>query len=95
MPSVQIDIVRYTDDWQPGFVECRLTDAAGRDWTFEAKVPIVTDEYLDATSDYPRPGVIDCIVLSRSADTVRVVIDPMGDSIECEVPASAIVEDPA
>lgn len=93
MPSVRIEIVRYTDDWQPGFVECRITDAAGRVWSFEEKVPLVTDEYLDATSAYPRPGSIGCAVLSRSAGVVRIAVDPLGESFECEVPASAVIED--
>lgn len=93
MPSVRIDIVRYTDDWPPGFVECHLTDRSGRVWSFVEKVPIVNTEYLDAESGYPRPGLISCIVLGREGDIVRVGIDPVGDPFECEVPASVVVEE--
>jgi hypothetical protein len=95
MPVVQIDIVRYIDDWQPGFVECRLTDRWGRVWSFVEKVPVVTAEYLDAGSDYPCPGLIGCRVLDRAEDVVRIGIDPLSGSFDCEVLASAVFDDPA
>lgn len=68
MLAVRVEITRYTNDSNPGWVECRLTDAANKHWTFEEKVPIVTDEYLDAKSDYPRAGVIACKLVKRSRD---------------------------
>ena len=40
MASVRVEIVRYTSDHQPGFVECRLTAVDGRVWSFEEKVPV-------------------------------------------------------
>ena len=94
MASVRIDIVRHIDDWQPGFVECHLTDQSGHVWSFQEKVPVVTAEDLDADSRYPRPGLIGCTVLQREGDTVLVGIDPLGDPFECEVPVSDVVEDP-
>jgi hypothetical protein len=67
MNGVRVEILRYADDAQPGWVECRLTDAGGRAWHFIEKVPVVTTEPLDALSQYPRPGVIGCEVVERHA----------------------------
>ena len=89
--SVRVEIVRYTDDHQPGFVECRLTDVSGRVWSFEEKVPVVTDEYLDAGSRYPCVGSVGCAVLDRDGDTVRVGVDPLSDYFECRVPTAAVI----
>jgi hypothetical protein len=90
--SVYVEIVRYTDDHQPGWVECRLTDVAGRAWSFVEKVPVVSAEYLDAGSAYPRPGSVSCSVLGRDGDAVRVGVSAIGDYFECVVPPGAVVE---
>ncbi len=99
MPGVRVEIVRYTSDWQPGFVECRFMDLGGRVWSFEEKAPIVTDESLGENTEYPRPGVIGCVVLERSEVGARVSIDHLcegseifAESIECEVAASILVD---
>ncbi len=89
--SVRVEIVRYTDDHQPGFVECRLTDVTGRVWSFEEKVPVVTDDYLDAGSRYPCVGSVGCAVLGRDGDTVWVGVDPLSDYFECRVPTAAVM----
>jgi hypothetical protein len=65
---VSVQIVRFVDDWQPGWVEARLLDASGREWVFVDKVPIFSAETLDAESDYPRPGSISCEVLASRRD---------------------------
>jgi hypothetical protein len=65
MLGVVIEISRYVNDANPGWVECRLTDAHGREWLFVEKVPIVTNECLDSQVCYPRPGVIACHVVER------------------------------
>ena len=65
MLGVKVDIRRFVDDSQPGWVECVLTDAHGREWFFVEKVPVVSLELLDVNSDYPRPGVIACEVLEK------------------------------
>jgi hypothetical protein len=56
--SIQID--RFVDDHQPGFVECSLIDAHGTRHLFLEKVPVVTAEHLWSDSTYPSPGVIAC-----------------------------------
>jgi hypothetical protein len=63
--AVKVRITCFVDDSQPGWVECRLTDAQGREWTFLEKVPVVTTEDLDANSAYPRPGVIACQIVEQ------------------------------
>jgi hypothetical protein len=63
MLSVTVDIVRFVDRDQPGWVECVLHDARGVAWTFVEKVPIVTAEYLDESSAYPCHGTIACEVV--------------------------------
>jgi hypothetical protein len=65
MTTVPIEIVRFTRDWQPGFVAAELRDAYGNVHIFEDKVPIFYDGYLDAESSYPQPGVLCCQVVER------------------------------
>lgn len=62
--SIQID--RFVDDHQPGFVECSLVDAHGTKHLFLAKVPVVTAENLASDSAYPKQGVIACQIESES-----------------------------
>jgi len=52
MIGVRVELRWYVDDSQPGWVECRLTDAACREWTFVEKVPVVTAEPLDASKTW-------------------------------------------
>lgn len=66
MLGVRVEISRYTDDSQPGWVECRLVDALGHEHVFVEKVPVVTKAHLDAASSYPQAGVLACSVLGGS-----------------------------
>ena len=68
MSEVAVELVRYVDDAQPGWVEARLRDASDHEWVFVDKVPIFTEEALDADSSYPRPGVIVCEVIASWRD---------------------------
>jgi hypothetical protein len=63
MLGIKTMIVRFTNESQPGWVESAFVDAKGVLHSFEEKVPVVTAEDLDAHSEYPRPGVIGCIVI--------------------------------
>ena len=92
MANVPVEIVRSTDDRQPGWVECRLTDVDGRAWSFEEKVPIVTAEYLDADSSYPQAGSVCCSVRNRDGAAVRVGVDAASGHFECVVPTDAVIE---
>ena len=66
--AVKVTIIRYADHSQPGWVECKLTDAQGTEWSFIEKVPVVTRAELDMHSIYPQPGVIACRIIDRSLD---------------------------
>ena len=62
MPSLLVQIDRFVDEHQPGFVECSLVDASGKKHTFIEKSPIVSTEHLFFASEYPKPGLIACQV---------------------------------
>ena len=73
--ALRVTIERFTHDWFPGFVECSFVDATGRTHLFEEKVPVVSNEALDASSAYPRDGAIACHLLtSRSVADGREVV---------------------
>ena len=78
-PETRAEIRRYVDDDQPGWVECAFTDAHGREWLFIEKVPVVTVEFLNTASGYPRAGVIACEVI---AENDRVVVTMVGGRVE-------------
>lgn len=76
--GVLVTVTRFVDPDQPGWLECALTDAAGRAHFFIEKVPVVTEEDLDESSAYPRSATLACEVLDRRtlADgSERVTID--------------------
>jgi hypothetical protein len=65
MTGVRVDITRFVDDGQPGWVECKLVDTQGHAHYFIEKVPVVSLEDLEASSSYPRVGLIACEVIER------------------------------
>jgi hypothetical protein len=69
MLAVIVEITRIVD-WSsyPGCVECRLTDASGREWLFIEKIPIVTADHVVPDSCFPLPGVIACEVVATKRD---------------------------
>jgi hypothetical protein len=60
MPAVSVQIRRFVDDHQPGFVECVLVDAFGDTHTFVEKAPIVSAESLFKASTFPCHGEVQC-----------------------------------
>jgi hypothetical protein len=62
MPVLAVEIVRFVDEHFPGFVDCLLVDALGKEHHFREKVPVVSAEPLDGHSGYPRPGAVRCLV---------------------------------
>jgi len=66
--NLSVQIVRFVDESFPGWVACQFTDASGRVHTIVEKYPIVAAEMLDADSQYPQPGAVECEVLERSED---------------------------
>ncbi|MBL8970129.1 MAG: hypothetical protein JNK56_06095 [Myxococcales bacterium] len=65
MLALQVEILRFVDDTQPGWVECQLVDVSGETHVFVEKVPVVSDAALDASSRYPQPGLIACTLVER------------------------------
>lgn len=68
--NLAVQIVRWIEDYQPGIVACEILDAHGGRHTIIDKLPYFTAEYLDSSSEYPRPGSIRCEVLSQWRDEV-------------------------
>jgi hypothetical protein len=66
--ALKIKITSFISDDQPGFVECKFTDAWSKEHTVEDKVPVATEQDLDADSDYPQDGFIACEVLNEWRD---------------------------
>jgi len=69
------EIVRFTDDHFPRWVEARFVDADGLEWVFEDKVPIFTAADLRADTRYPVPAVIRCVVIDSDESLGRTLID--------------------
>jgi hypothetical protein len=80
--AVTVSIVRFVDETQPGWVECKLVDAQGRAHRFVEKIPVVSSEDLRAHTALPRPGIIACKIVGQRVDDPDVVTvdtsDPWG-----------------
>jgi len=93
--DLNCEILRWvSDEPQPGIVEARFTDAAGKSWVLFDKSAIFTAEAINGGSAYPRPGIVRCEVLNRRRSVsgreivrVRAIDSPMteGDIEEFEV----------
>jgi hypothetical protein len=68
MHTVSVQIMRFSNPSFPGWVECVLRDASGREWLFSDKVPVFTESHLDAGSTYPQPGVVACEIVREWTD---------------------------
>lgn len=68
MVYVVVEITRFVDEHQPGFVECQLVDAYGKVHTFLEKGPVVSDRNLWNDSQYPCVGSIACEVVQEFQD---------------------------
>src|SRR5205823_5626108 len=65
---IPVQIIKFVDERFPGWVECEFVDAEGRKHRLIDKVPMFTTELLDATSSYPREGIVRCEILGPSRD---------------------------
>jgi hypothetical protein len=69
----KFEITRYACHEWPGFVDCRLIDAHGKEWAFLAKLPAVTTADVYESSDYPQPGDLECSLVRHNDDgTLRI-----------------------
>lgn len=69
MIALKIKITKFISDDQPGFVECSFFDALNKEHIVQDKVPIVTEKFLDANSEYPQDGIIACEIVNEWQDT--------------------------
>ena len=68
MFNLSVQVERFVDDHQPGFVECVLVDADGRRHKFIEKGPVVSTADLWIDSEYPQPGRLGCTVDRKWVD---------------------------
>ena len=68
MAQLAVQIARFVDDSQPGWVACEFEDAEGRRHTLVDKVPIFADRILNASSVYPQTGSARCEIFRRWKD---------------------------
>ena len=62
MAYIAVEITKFVSEHFPGFVECRLVDAAGVEHRFIEKGSIVSQADLWSDSEYPQPGFIGCVI---------------------------------
>ena len=70
-PKIQnlaVQIVRFVDDHQPGWVEFEFVDAEGRQHKFIDKIVIFTADLLNSGSAYPQSGGVRSEVLAEWRD---------------------------
>jgi len=65
MLATKAEMRRCVDASFPGWVECAFTDASGVEHLIVEKVPTVTAEAISATSTFPRPCEIACILVQE------------------------------
>jgi hypothetical protein len=68
MKAIKIRITSFISDIEAGFVECKFNDAWNKEHIVHDKVPIVTEEDLDANSEYPQDGTIACEIIKQWID---------------------------
>jgi hypothetical protein len=67
--KLAVEIVRFVDNHQPGWVEVQFVDIDGRYHSFIDKIPtFASSGRLDSETSYPQPGIIVCTILSTSVD---------------------------
>jgi hypothetical protein len=68
MLILSVTITKFIDDHYPGWVECKMVDAAGKEWIFNEKVTVVSADNLNERSVYPQPGFIACAQAEKSTN---------------------------
>ena len=68
MAAIRVPIVRWVDDYFPGWVECFLTDAYGTVWSIVEKLPVVSSEDMREIGQFPPTGFIACAVIGKSVN---------------------------
>jgi hypothetical protein len=73
MPAVRIEVLKIVSADFPGWVECSLVDAAGTEWRFVEKVPVVLRDGTSHLAFLPRPGLLACTVMRAGEDEVTTI----------------------
>ena len=73
MPGVRVEVLKIVDTDSPGWVECILIDAAGTEWRFVEKVPVVLDAHESHLEFLPRPGVLACEIVRRDEGDMTTI----------------------
>ena len=60
MSALRVEVSRFVDEHQPGFVECTLIDVHGDRHVFVEKVPIVSVDSLSLHSIWPVELLVSC-----------------------------------
>lgn len=63
MQGVRIEVLKLVDTDFPGWVECSLVDAAGTEWRFVEKAPVVLHDSSTHLEFLPRPGILACVIV--------------------------------
>ncbi len=84
-----VKIIEYVNDSQPGWVRCTFQDITGKNCFLVDKAPIVSEEWLNANTVYPRDGEIACQIVGErlSADNRKIL------TIDISVPSALETED--
>lgn len=86
---IDVLIVRWVSDDQPGIVECRHTDRFGRVWLFIEKSSVVSSRPLNRQSTYPQPGHVAVQVIKFGRDEIGREIA----EVDSEVPWGVAADD--
>lgn len=83
MFHAKIEITRFVDDAQPGWVEAVLVDAWGQKWTFVQKTNSFTEVYMDAESNYPVEAILECQFVGGYLDREERLVAVIRAADEC------------
>jgi predicted HD phosphohydrolase len=83
MRQVRVRAVRWVSDDNPGFVECRLVDADGREHALIDKAPVLdVGDVLRPDTTYPINISIDCRVVREDGDSVVIELAYHVESVD-------------
>lgn len=75
MPALKAFVVRVVDEAQPGWVECRFTDADGVEHVVVENAPVVADGDALLEGRFPVPALLECVVLGPASAGMAVRVD--------------------
>jgi hypothetical protein len=70
MKLLEVDIIEYSNEYFPGFVECSFVDAFGKVWYIDEKAPVVSVENITEDTELPIKGYVGGEIISRNGEIV-------------------------